>query len=113
MRNAFLPIALIVVGAGWLLKELHLFPDANWIVILGLISAGVLIMVLEGFNSETVIKGPMLIAAGVAAYLHLHQGWDWRILVPSLLILAGLLILASRSGTIPPPRRRLRNDRAE
>ena len=55
----------------------------------------------------------MLIAAGVAAYLHLHERWDWRILVPSLLILAGLLILASRSGAIPEPRRRIRNDRIE
>ena len=42
MRNAFLPIALIIVGAGWLLKELHLFPDASWIAIIGLIVAGVL-----------------------------------------------------------------------
>lgn len=113
MRNAFLPIALIVVGAGWLLKELHLFPDANWIVIFGLITAGVLIMALEGFNTETMIKGPILIAGGVAAYLHQHQGWDWRILVPSLLILAGLLLLASRSGVVPEPRRRIRNDRVE
>ena len=110
MRNAFLPIALIIVGTGWLLRELHLFPDASWIAIIGLIVAGLLIMVLEGFNTETVIKGPVLIAAGVATWLHLHQGWDWRVLVPSLMILAGLLLLVSRSGAIPPPRRPVRTD---
>lgn len=113
MRNAFLPIILIVVGAGWLLNELHLFPDANWIVILGLIVAGVLILTLEGFNSTSIVKGPLLIAAGVVLYLHQHEGLDWRILVPSLLIFAGLLLLVSRSGALPEPRRSTRTDIAK
>ena len=113
MRNAFLPIILIVVGAGWLLNELHLFPDANWIVILGLIVAGVLVLTLEGFNSTSVVKGPLLIAAGIAMYLHQHQGFDWRILVPSMLILAGLLLLVARSGVLPEARRNAKTDIAK
>lgn len=103
MRNSFFPIALVVFGAGWLLNELHLVPEANWIVILGLTSAGILILLLEGLNSSSVVKGPLLIAAGVAAYLHQHHGWGWRILIPSMLILAGVLLLIASSGKLPAP----------
>ncbi|MDR3410999.1 MAG: hypothetical protein P4L87_08680 [Formivibrio sp.] len=103
MRNSFFPIALIIVGSGWLLNELQLFPDANWIVILGLISAGILVLVFEGFNSSTIVKGPLLIAAGVASYLNQHHGLGWRVLIPSLLILAGVLLLIAHSGTLPEP----------
>lgn len=103
MRNSFFPIALVVVGAGWLLNELHLFPEANWIVILGLASAGILVLVLEGFNTSSVVKGPLLIAAGGAFYLHQHHGLGWRLLIPSMLILSGLLLLVSYSGKLPAP----------
>lgn len=107
MRNSFLPIAMIVVGAGWLMNELRWFPDANWIVILGLIVAGVLVLVLEGLDSTTVVKGPLLIAGGAAFYLHQHMQVDWRVLIPALLILTGILLLIARSGRLPEPRRQI------
>ncbi len=103
MRNSFFPIALIVIGGGWLLNELQLFPDANWIVILGLVCAGTLVLILEGFNTSSIVKGPLLIAMGVATYLHQHEGWNWRILIPSVLILAGVLLLIAHSGALPGP----------
>ncbi len=106
MRNSFFPIALIVIGAGWLLNELRMFPDANWIVILGLVCAGTLVLILEGFNTSSVVKGPLLIAMGVATYMHQHEGWGWRVLIPAMLILAGVLLLLAHSGRLPEPGRR-------
>ena len=40
MKDASLPVTLIVVGLGWLLWEFRLFPDVDWIISLGFIAAG-------------------------------------------------------------------------
>jgi hypothetical protein len=37
MRNAGLPITLIVVGSAWLLWYFRLFPDIDWIIAVGLV----------------------------------------------------------------------------
>lgn len=102
MRNSFFPIALIVVGAGWLVNELNILPQANWIVILGLITAGVMVLAFDGVNSSSIVKAPLLIAAGIATLVHQQGQVSWSILIPALLILAGLLLLIGRSGHLPP-----------
>lgn len=103
MRNTFLPIALIVLGIGWLVNELNILPQVNWIVILGLIVGGMMILVLEGWNTSTVVKGPLLIAAGVVTFIHQQSQIAWGLLIAILLILAGALLLVARSGQLPPP----------
>lgn len=103
MRNSFFPITLIVLGAGWLVNELQIFPQANWIVIFALIAAGLLILAFEGFNSATLVKAPLLIASGIAVLLHQQFVLAWSVLIPCLLILCGLLMLLARSGRFPEP----------
>ncbi|WP_052190538.1 hypothetical protein [Chitinibacter sp. ZOR0017] len=58
------PLALIVIGAGWLLHRLDVLPSVSWIIILGLIAAGVAVLLLEGLNKSSIVLGPMLIAGG-------------------------------------------------
>jgi hypothetical protein len=101
MRDASLPVALIVVGLGWLLWEFRLFPDLDWIISLGFVIGGVLVLVLDGVNKNSVVIGPFLVGIGVAWFLHDRYYFPWRVTIPGLLVLLGLLMLVARSTRIP------------
>ncbi|WP_051259118.1 hypothetical protein [Chitinibacter tainanensis] len=96
------PLALIVIGAGWLLHRLDVLPSVSWIIILGLITAGVAVLLLEGLNKSSIVLGPMLIAGGVTTFAQQYLQLARNVQVPLLLILCGLLMLLARSHKIPP-----------
>jgi hypothetical protein len=101
MRNASLPVALIAVGAAWLLWYFRLFPDIDWIIALGLAGGGVAILVIDGITKTSVVAGPFLIAAGVAWLVHDRFRVSFMVLIPSLLIVLGVLLLIARLPAIP------------
>ncbi len=104
MRDASIPVTLIVVGVGWLLWELRLFPDVDWIIAIGFIAGGIAVMAIDGINRNSVVVGPFLIAIGIAWLLHDRYWVSWRLIVPSMLALLGVLMLISRSPRIPDRR---------
>lgn len=109
MRNAGFPVVLIVIGAAWLLHSLHLVPDIHWLWILGLSGAGIGILVLDGITKSSIVAGPMLILAGIMSYCRQYYELGWRFILPIMLIAAGMLMLASRSPSIPESRKLRRN----
>ena len=113
MRDASLPVTLIVVGLGWLLWEFRLFPDVDWIISLGFVAGGVLVLVLDGINRNSVVIGPFLVAIGVAWFVHDRYAASWRLIVPVMLVVLGALMLIARSRHVrnrttrdhaPPPK---------
>jgi len=106
MRDAGLPITLIIVGSAWLLWYFRLFPDIDWIIAAGLIVGGIAILFLDGITKNSIVAGPILIASGIAWAVH-HR-WDvtWFVLLPTLLILLGLSMLVARRADIPERRGR-------
>jgi hypothetical protein len=104
MRNAGLPITLIVIGSAWLLWHFRLFPDIDWIVAVGLILGGIAILYLDGITKNSIVSGPILIASGIAWTLHDQWHVTWFVLMPMLLVLLGVLMLIARRGTIPERR---------
>jgi hypothetical protein len=104
MKDASLPVTLIVVGIGWLLWELRLFPDVDWIVSLGFIAAGIAVLALDGINKNSVVLGPFLIAIGCVWLLHDRYGTPWRYVIPFMLVLLGALMLVARSPRVPDRR---------
>jgi hypothetical protein len=106
MRSASLPIALIVVGAAWLLWYFRLFPDIDWVIAAGLVAGGIAVLVLDRITKTSVVVGPFLIAAGIAWALHDRWRVSWFALVPALLILLGVLMLVARHPAIPEQSRR-------
>ena len=106
MKDASIPVTLIAVGLGWLLWELRLFPDVDWIISLGFIAAGVAVMVIDGINKNSVVIGPFLIAIGLAWLVHDRYGTHWRYIIPFMLVLLGILMLIARGGRIPERRGR-------
>ena len=106
MRGVIFPILLIMLGAGWLMNSLDIFPSVSWLIILGLCSAGLAVLAIEGVNKSTVVVGPMLIAAGATTFLRQQYQLPLSIQWPILMILCGLLMLLAKSNWIAPANKR-------
>jgi hypothetical protein len=101
MRDAGLPVTLIIVGSAWLLWYFRLFPDVDWIIAIGLVVGGGAILFLDGITKKSIVAGPFLIASGLAWALHERWRVTWVVLIPTLLILLGVLMLIARRPDIP------------
>jgi hypothetical protein len=106
LRDSIVPIALIAAGAVWLLFNLDWIPSFNWVVTLILIGSGAGILVIEGTNKKSIVGGSLLIALGIAWFLHFHYYVQWRFLAPAVCIVAGILMLVARTSAIPDTRAR-------
>ncbi len=101
MRDAGLPVTLIVVGLVWLAWQFRIFPDIDWIIAAGLVAGGVAVMAFDGITKSSVVIGPFLMATGAAWALHEFQRVDWKYLIPVLLVVLGALMLVARNPGIP------------
>ncbi|GAA5785789.1 hypothetical protein GCM10007860_12400 [Chitiniphilus shinanonensis] len=101
MRNTLLPIALIVIGAGWLVNSLNVAPAVSWIVVFGLVCAGIGVLLVEGCNKRTVVTGPLLILGGGGVFANQQYQWGWSVLLPLLMMAWGLLLLVARLDAVP------------
>ena len=103
-RGAVVPILLIALGIGWLMTVHQVIPGVNWVWVLGLALAGLLMFVLGGVNKFTVVVGPFLMIATVFSLLRQTGRISIDTEVPSMVIVAGLLWMASYFLPVPPPR---------
>lgn len=101
MKDAALPVILIVLGAAWLLNSLNWLPDVHWLWIIGLAGAGIAILALDGITKSSVVAGPLLILAAILSFSRQYYGLGWRFVFPAMLIGAGILMLIARSPAIP------------
>ena len=104
MKDASLPITLIIVGLVWLVWHFRLFPDIDWVIALGFIAGGIAVMVFDGINKNSIVIGPILIAMGGAWALNDRYRVSWSLLIPGLLVLLGVLMLIARNAAIPEKR---------
>ena len=103
-RDSVFPVTLISLGVVWLLFNLNWVPSFDWVVTLVLVAAGVGILLLEGLTRKSVVGGPVLIALGIAWWLHFYYYVHWRYLAPSLVIIVGGLMLLARLPSLPDRR---------
>ena len=111
MRDAGLPVTLIVVGLAWLAWRLGWFPDVDWIVAVALIAGGIAVMVFDGITKTSIVIGPFLIGVGLAWALHERYRIGWGVLVPVMLVWLGVLMLVARHPRFPD--KRIRATRTE
>lgn len=104
MRDATLPVVLIVLGAAWLLNSLHWLPEVHWLWILGLAGTGIGILLLDGITKSSIVAGPLLILAGVLSFFRQYHALGWRFIIPIMLISAGVFMLVARSPSVPESR---------
>jgi hypothetical protein len=101
MRGATLPVVLIAGGLALLGWNYGWIPDWNTLVALALVGAGVAIILLDGFTKQSLVAGPVLIAMGISWYGFFDLGWRSRLIIPLLMIFAGLMMLAARFAPLP------------
>jgi hypothetical protein len=104
MRDAGLPVTLIVVGLGWLAWHYGWLPDRHWVIAVGLMVAGAAVMAFDGLTKSSIVAGPFLIGLGVAWALHGEYGVHWTVLLACLLVLLGALMLVARHPRFPDRR---------
>lgn len=110
MRDVALPITLIGVGLVWLLWYQGWLPEREWVIAIGFFAAGVLVLALDGVTKSSVVMGPFLMAIGGAWVFHDRYRTGYAVIVPSMLIVLGVLMLIARSPAIP--QRRARRDQS-
>ena len=101
MRDATLPVVLIAGGLAMLGWYYGWIPNWNTLIAIALVVAGAAIMVLDGLTKKSLVAGPVLIAMGVSWYGYFDLGWHSRLLVPLLMIFAGLMMLVARFAPLP------------
>lgn len=100
--SLFFPIILIVIGALWFLRSTGILPTTAALVAVVLMGAGILILLVDGFNKQSLFHAPMLLYAGGATYLASIYHLAIAPLVAVGMMLAGCLLLIVRSHHIPP-----------
>jgi len=104
MRNAALPITLIIVGVIGLVWYFGWFPNVESVTALVLVVAGAAILVTDRITKSSIVLGPMLIGVGASVWLHDVYRLRWWLLVSVLLIVLGVLMLVARNPRIPEHR---------
>jgi len=96
---------MIVVGIGWLLSTLNIFPpEINWIWTAGLAAAGIMPFAISGVDKVNVVVGPWFLSASILSVLRQSEKLAFDIEVPILVIVGGLLMIVARSSAFPSPK---------
>ena len=104
MKDASLPITLIVIGVIGLVWYFRWLPDIDWVISLGFVLGGIAVLVVDRINKSSVVTGPFLITVGVAWWLRDQYRVSWNLIIPSLLVILGVLMLIARNPRIPDKR---------
>lgn len=96
-----LPLILIIAGALWFLKTTDILPATSVLIAAALAIAGVVVLVMDGINKQSIIAGPILIYTGAAVYLKSQYFIATSPLLALGMMVLGCLLLLSRSNIVP------------
>lgn len=99
--SLFLPLFLIIAGAVWFLKTTDILPATATLVSIALAVAGIVVLVMDGINKQSVVAGPLLVCIGAAVYLKSQYLLGYSPLVALGMMVLGCLLLLSRSSLVP------------
>ncbi|MFO0832144.1 MAG: hypothetical protein U0637_09895 [Phycisphaerales bacterium] len=97
-------VCTTVLGTFWLLSTLHYLPDINWVWVLALAAIGFVPLVVAGLNKFSFAFCGFMLACSTASMLRQMHVATWNITVPSLVIAAGVMALASMALPLRLPR---------
>ena len=99
--SLFLPLFLIIAGAVWFLKTIDILPATATLVSIALAVAGIVVLVMDGINKQSVVAGPLLVYIGAAVYLKSQYLLGYSPLMALGMMVLGCLLLLSRSSLVP------------
>lgn len=103
-KTLIVPLLLITIGTGWLLTNLGVAQQVDWVWTLGLIAVGLITFGVGGFDKVTVVVGPFFILASCLSFLRQTNRLQLEVEMPILVIFAGVLLLIARLRLVPPPK---------
>jgi len=95
-HDATTPILLIIGGLLLLAWNYGWLPERDALIGAAFAFAGVAVLVLDGLNRRTIVVAPLLMAFGLCWYGYFERGWPLRLILPWMMILAGVLMLIAR-----------------
>ncbi len=104
MNRIAIPIVVIAVGIGWLLTVHGVLPGVNWIWVIILGVAGLLVPALGGIDKGTMVVGPFLLLATILSLLRQTDRLSIDTEVPLLVIGFGASLLVVQLSPLPPPK---------
>ena len=99
--SLFLPLFLITAGAVWFRKTTGILPATATLVSIALAVAGIVVLVMDGINKQSVVAGPLLVYIGAAVYLKSQYLLGYSPLMALGMMVLGCLLLLSRSSLVP------------
>ncbi|MDO5073404.1 MAG: hypothetical protein Q4D63_03280 [Neisseria animaloris] len=96
-----LPLFLIIAGAVWFLKTTGILPATATLIAGALAIAGVVVLIIDGINKQSIVSGPLLIYIGAAVYLKSQYLLGYSPLIALGMMILGCLLLLSRSNIVP------------
>ncbi|MBP6117215.1 MAG: hypothetical protein KBC57_01575 [Neisseriaceae bacterium] len=96
-----LPLVLIVLGTLWFLKTTDILPATSSLIAIFLVVAGIVVLIVDGFNKQTVVWGPFLMYCGLAVYLVKSHYMTYSPILALGLVILGVFMLIARSEHIP------------
>lgn len=99
--SLFFPLFLIIAGALWFLKTTGILPATTTLVAMALALAGIVVLIMDGINKQSIVAGPLLVYIGIAVYIKSHYLLSYSPLIALGMMLLGCLLLLSRSSLIP------------
>ena len=108
-----IPIAIVLIGIGWLLNTMNVIADINWVWTLSLAGIGLLVFVMDGLNRFSIVIGPFFIAASLLSVARQANRLNSNVEAPILVILFGVLLIVSQLSRLPAPKWMLEVPKAE
>jgi hypothetical protein len=100
-RSLFIPLFLIVMGSLWFIKSIDLMPETSSIIAIGLAVLGLVVLITDGINKQSIVAGPFLMYLGAAVYLYYEEWFRISHILSVGMVVLGSLLLLSRSGMVP------------
>ena len=85
----------------WFLKTTGILPATATLVSIALAVAGIVVLVMDGINKQSVVAGPLLVYIGAAVYLKSQYLLGYSPLMALGMMVLGCLLLLSRSSLVP------------
>lgn len=102
--SLFFPLFLIIVGALWFLRTMDWLPATSTIIACILVATGLLVLLLDGINKQSIVSAPLLMYIGGAIYLCEQEGYGLSPIIAMGMIFSGCLLLLARSDLVPAKR---------
>ncbi len=98
-------VLTIAFGGLWLLAQLQMLPDINWLWSGFLAVCGVLCFLAGGISRASVVMGLWFFAAAVTSVMRRTGSLTFEVEVPVLVIVLGCLLLLA--AVMPPDKPRV------